>query len=93
MCIVSCLSASPESVCGSGGLQPGAALVVVCLAVVSDSEEETVPAKKAQATNKTYCNDPPPVLSPSKSAFDLKRNCADEQKEECDYEDEEEVFL
>ena len=34
MCIVSCLSSAPACVC-ERGLQPGAALVVVCLAVVT----------------------------------------------------------
>ncbi len=43
MCIVSCLSAAPECVCGRG-LQPGAALVVVCLAVVTLPPRSTAPA-------------------------------------------------
>ena len=42
MCIVSCLSASPTCVCG-WGLQPGAALVVVCLAVVTLPPRSTAP--------------------------------------------------
>jgi hypothetical protein len=42
MCIVSCLSASPACVC-CGCLQPGTALVVVCLAVVTLPPRSTAP--------------------------------------------------
>jgi hypothetical protein len=43
MCIVSRLSAAPACVCGKG-LQPGAALVVVCLAVATLPPHSTAPA-------------------------------------------------
>jgi hypothetical protein len=42
MCIVSCLNAAPACVCGRG-LQPGTALVVVCLAVVTLPPRSTAP--------------------------------------------------
>jgi hypothetical protein len=42
MCIVSCLIAGPACVCGRG-LQPGTALVVVCLAVVTLPPSSTSP--------------------------------------------------
>ena len=43
MCIVSCLSAAPACVCWRV-LQPGAALVVVCLVVVTLPPRSTAPA-------------------------------------------------